>query len=149
MRYSVFRRRREIMSSYLDKGVTSLVRPTMLLQRLLLLCSVLVVAVNASRTNQERDEVAIGWEPSGSLVGHTDEGPTHSVLNSLSPKYKNGKDKEVPCVHSEDTPQATSVLKLARRFANSSHTTPTLIPGTEGTATSKTKAAPAPKPTSA
>jgi hypothetical protein len=121
----------------------------MLLQRLLLLCSVLVVAVNASRTNQERDEVAIGWDPSGSLVGHTGQGPTHSVLNSLSPKYKNGKDKEVPCVHSEDSPQATSVLKLAKRFTNSSHTTPTLIPGTGGTTTSETKAPPTAEPTSA
>ena len=121
----------------------------MLLQRLLLLCSVLVVAVNASRTNQAHDEVAIGWDPFGSLVSHTDEAPTHSIPNSLSPKYKKGKDKEVPCVHSEDTPQATSVLKLAKRFTNSSHTTPTLIPATGGTTTSIAEAPPTAQPTSA
>jgi hypothetical protein len=141
---------REICSSFLDKTlyqsnspgrVTSLAQPTMLLQRLLLLCSILVAAVNASGTNRENHEVAIGWDTFRSLVGDTDEPPIHSILNPLSPKDKNGKDKEVKHIHSEDAPQATSFLKLAKRYAytNSSITTPTFIPGTGGTAPSKTK----------
>jgi hypothetical protein len=117
----------------------------MLLQRLLLLCSILVAAVNASRTNRENYEVAIGWDTFRSLVGDTDEPPIHSILNSLSPESKNGKDKEVKHVHSEDTPQATSFPKFAKRFTNSSNTTPIFFPGTGGTAPSKTKTPYTPK----
>jgi hypothetical protein len=89
----------------------------MLLQRLLLFCSILLAAV-AAPLRRENREVAIDWDAFRSLLAEVDEPSIHSILHSL-PKYKHGafeKDRRaIEVVYSEDPALATSLLKLAKR----------------------------------
>jgi hypothetical protein len=115
----------------------------MLLQRLLLFCSILLAAI-AAPTRRENHEVAIDWDAFRSLIADMDEPSIHSILHSL-PKYKHGafeKDsRAIEVVYSEDPALATSLLKLAKRKTisyrniSSPATTPATTPTTTTTTT--------------
>jgi hypothetical protein len=123
----------------------------MLLQRLLLFCSILLTAI-ALPTGRENHEVAIDWDTFRSLIADMDDHSIHSILHSL-PKYKHGAfendSRAMEVVYSEDPALATSLVKLAKRkiisYRNiTSPATPTTTIPTATTTTTTTATATSP-----